>query len=100
MDNPRFVDEETMPLFQDEDYHNYGTPNTSVVEETSFSEPATKQATSTLQLNQKVKRGKLVAFYRHLNVTGNLDLIDLDRFMRMTDPKKVATIFEFYNGDR
>ena len=26
MDNPRFVDEETIPLFQDEDYDNYGTP--------------------------------------------------------------------------
>ena len=25
MDNPRFADEETIPLVQDEDYHNYGT---------------------------------------------------------------------------
>ena len=100
MDNPRFVDKETIPLFQDEDYDNYGTPDTSGVEETSFSKPATTQATSTLQLNQNVKRGQLVALYRHLKVRGNLDLIDLDRFMRMTDPKNVATIFEFYNGDR
>ena len=36
MDNPRFVDEETIPLVQDEDYDNYGTPNTSRVDETSF----------------------------------------------------------------
>ena len=56
MDNPRFVDKETIPLFQDEDYDNYGTPDTSGVEETSFSKPATTQATSTLQLNQNIKR--------------------------------------------
>ena len=41
-----------------------------------------------------------MALYRHLNVTGNLDLIDLDRFKFMRDPKKGATIFEFYIGDR
>ena len=95
MDNPRFLDEETIPLFQDEDYGNYSTPNTSKVDETSFSELATTQATSTLQLNQKVKRDKLVSLYRHLNVTGNLDLIDLDRFKLMTDRKNGAKIFEF-----
>ena len=47
--------EETIPLVQDEDYHNYGTPNTSMVDETSFMEPDTTEATSTLSLNQKVK---------------------------------------------
>ena len=55
MDNPRFVDGETIPLVQDKDYDNYGTPNTSRVDETSFTEPATTEATSTLRLNQKVK---------------------------------------------
>ena len=66
----------------------------------SFTEPGTTEATSTLRLNQKAKRDKLAALYRHLNVTGNLDLIDLDRFKLTTDPKKGAAIFEFYNGDR
>ena len=47
-----------------------------------------------------MKRDKLTALYRHLKVTGNLDLIDLDWFRLTTDPKKGATIFEFYNGDR
>ena len=42
----------------------------------------------------------MVALYRHLNITGNLDLIDLNRFKLTRDPKKGATIFEFYNGDR
>ena len=48
----------------------------------------------------KVKQDKLAALYRHLNVTDNLDLINLDRFKLTTDVKKEATIFEFYNGDR
>ena len=47
MDNPRFVDKETIPLVQDEDYDNYGTPNTSRADETSFAEPDTTEATST-----------------------------------------------------
>ena len=49
MDNPRFVNEETIPLVQDKDCDNYGTPNTSRVDETSFTEPDTTEATSTLQ---------------------------------------------------
>ena len=56
MDNPRFVNEEEMPLVQDENYDNYGTPNTSRVDETSFTEPDATETTSTLRLNQKVKR--------------------------------------------
>ena len=99
MDHPRFVDEETIPLV-DEDYDNYGTPKTSRVDETSFTEADTTEATSTLRLKQKVKRHKLAALYRHLNITGNLDLMNLDRFKLTRDPKKAATIFEFYNGHR
>ena len=95
-----FADKEYIPLIQEEDYDNCGTPNTSRVDETSFIEPDTTEATSTLRLNQKVKRDKLAALYRYLNVTGNLDLIDLDRFKLSRGPKKGATIFEFYNGDR
>ena len=62
MYNPRFVDEETIP-FVDEDCGNYSTPNTSRVDETSFMEPATTEATSTLPLTQKIKRDKLAALY-------------------------------------
>ena len=75
MDNSRFFDEETIPLV-DEDYDDYNTRNTSRVDETSFTEPAATEATSILRLNQKVQRDKLTALYRHLKVTGNLDLID------------------------
>ena len=81
MDNPRFVDEETIPLVQEEDYDDYITPDTSRVDETSFMEPDATEATSTLQLRQKVKRDKITALYRHLNVTGDPSLADIDRIM-------------------
>ena len=38
--------------------------------------------------------------YRHLNITGNPDPINFDRFGFATDLKKGATVFEFYNGDK
>ena len=68
MNNSRFIDDETILLVQDEDYDNYSTPNTSRIDETSFTEPDTTEATSTLRLKQRVKRDKLAALYRHLNV--------------------------------
>ena len=93
-----FVDEENIPMiYQDEDYDDYNTLNTIRIDETSFTVPGNTEATSTLRLMQKVKRDKLAALYRHLNVTVNLDLIDIGRF-KLT--KKGATIFEFYADDR
>ena len=97
MDNPVFVDEGTIPMVhQDEDYDDYNTPNTSRMDETSFIEPSTTEATSTLRLRQKVKQDKITALYRHLNVTGDIYLIDLERFRLTKDPKKVVTIFGFF----
>ena len=81
MDNSKFVDEETIPLVQDEDYDDYKTPDTSRVGETSFAEPDATEATSILRLRQKVQQDKLTALYRHLNVTGNPGLADIDQFM-------------------
>ena len=60
MDNPRFVDEETIPLVQDEDYDDYKTPDTSRIDETSFTEPDATKPTSILQLRQKVKPVMLI----------------------------------------
>ena len=57
----------------------------------TFTEADTIETTSTLRLKQKVKRDKLAVLYKHLNVTGNLDLINLDRFRRTTDPKRSHT---------
>ena len=55
MDNPIFVDDEAIPLVQDEDYDDYNRSDTSRVDETLFTEPDTTEATSTLQLRQKIK---------------------------------------------
>ena len=50
MDNPIFVHEETISMVhQDEDYDDYNKPNTSRIDKTSFTEPDTAEATSTLQ---------------------------------------------------
>ena len=81
IDNPRFVDEESIPLVQDEDYESYNTSNTSKIDETSFTEPDATEATSILQLRLKVKRDKIDALYRHLKVTGDPGLADIDQFM-------------------
>ena len=94
-----FVDEEDIPMVhQDDDYDDYETPNTSRIDETSFTVPT--ESTSTLRLRQKVKRDKINALYRQLNATGNQDLNDLDQFKLTKDSKKGVTIFEFYNGAR
>ena len=66
IDNHGFVDEETIPLVQDEDYDDYNTPDTIRVDNTSFAKPDTTEVTSTLQLRQKVKRDKITALYRDL----------------------------------
>ena len=102
MDNPTFVDEENIPMVHDEEDYDerYDTPNVSRVDETSFLEPGTTEVTSTVRLKQKLKRAKINALYKHLNVAGNPDLIDLDRYKLTKDPKKGVTILEFYNGDR
>ena len=91
MENPTFVDEENIPMVHqdnEEDYdERYDTPDTSRVDETSFIEPDTTEATSTLRLRQKVKRDKIVSLYRYLGVTGDPGIADLDRFTIRKDLK-------------
>ena len=100
MNNPLFVNREDIPMVhKDDDYDDYNTSNTSRVNETSFMVPDTTEATSTLRLRQKVKRNKIIALHRHLNVTGDIGLIDLHGFSLTTGPKNRVTVFEFYNGD-
>ena len=97
MDNPRYIDKETIPLVhQDKDYDDYNIPNTSRIEETSFIEPDATEATSTLQLRQRVKRGKNTAFYRHLSVTDDPGLADIGRFM-IKKIQKQATLTCFFS---
>ena len=42
----------------------------------------------------------MTALYWHLNVTGDIDLINLDQFRLTKDLKKRVTVVEFYKGDR
>ena len=97
MDNPTFVNEEDVPMVHqdDDDYDDYNTPNTSRADETSFTVTDTTEATSTLRVTQKVKRNKITALYRHLNVMGDIDLIDLDQFRLTMDPKKGSQFLSF-----
>ena len=100
MDNPG-IDEDNIPLLHtdpdDEDYDDCKTPNTSRTGEKSFIVPGSteKETISTLRLKQKVIWDKLAVLYRHLNVTDNLVLINLDQLKLAAVPKKRATIFEF-----
>ena len=96
MDNPRFADEETISLAQDEDYDLYNTTDTSRVDERSFTEPDTTEAISTLQLRQKVKRDNITALYRHLNLIEDPNLADIDRFM-IKKIQKQATLTCFFS---
>ena len=101
MENPTIVDEENIGLVhQDEDcYDNYRTPDTSREDEASSMEADTTKATSTLQLRQEVKRDKLTALYRHLNITGYAGLEDIDRFMIKQNSKTGNTDLLFLDGN-
>ena len=84
----------------EEDYDDYGRPDTSRVDETSFTVPDSTEATSTLRLRQKVKRDKIVSLYRYLSMTGGPSLADLDQF---TIKKKLKTgniELLFLDGDK
>ena len=61
-------------------------------------------ATSTLQLRQEVKLDKILALYRHLDMTDDPGHNDLNRFM-IKKKKKKATLTSFFstvitNGNR
>ena len=96
MENPTFIDEENIPMIHqdNDDYDDYNTPNTSRVGETSFIEPDATEATSTLQLRQKVKQDKTNALYKHLNVTAGPGLTNIDRFMiKKIQKRAIPTCF-------
>lgn len=106
-----FVDNKNIPLVthqdedrkvdHDDDCDEYNTLNTRV-EETTFKNLSSseKRSIPTLQFRQKVKWDNLAAFYRHLNVTGDRDLINLDQFNYVKNTKKGTIILEFYNDDK
>ena len=92
MDNLRIVDQETITLVQDEDYDDDNTPNTSRVDETSFTGPEATDATSK---RQKVKQDKITRFFKHLNVASDPGLADIDQFM-IKKYSKTATLNCFF----
>ena len=97
MENPTFIDEEDIPMVnKDEaDDYDYRTPNTNRMDDTSFTVDTT-EATST-QLRQKVKQDKLSALYRHLNVTANPGLAEIDQFMIKKKNQKQVTLTCFFS---
>ena len=100
MDNPIFVDEEDIPMVhQDNDYDDY-TSDTGRVDETSFTEPATTEATSTLRLRQKLKRDKISSLYRYLGMTGDPGIADLERFVMKKNSKTGNIEVLFLDGNK
>ena len=100
MDNPTFVDEETIRMVhQDDDeyYDDYNTPNTSRVDEASFTEPDTAEATSAWRLRQKLKRDKISALYKHSNVTADPGLADIGSIYDQKKFQKQATLTCFFS---
>ena len=76
MDNPVFVDEEDIPLIDDDDYDDelrYDTPETSRIEETSFT---TEQPVVRLRQRQRLLHDYIEDLYRYLEVDpGNINLV-------------------------
>ena len=64
MDNLGF-EEDIQMTHQDDDYDDYKIPDTSKIDETSFTVPDTTEVTSTLRLRQKLKRDKIVSVHRY-----------------------------------
>ena len=65
---------------------------------TLFTVPDPTEATSILR--QKVKRNKITALYRHLNVTGDPGLTDIDRFIIKKNSKAGNTDLLFLDGNK
>ena len=52
-----------------------------------------------LQLRQKAKRDKIIALYRHLNVTVDSDVADIDQFMIKKNSKTGNIDLIFLGGN-
>ena len=102
MENPILADNENIPLVthhstdrdDNKDFGDYNTGNTCRVDQTSSITPSLQdnRPTSLLRLRQRVKGDKLATLYRHLNVTGDLDLVDTDCFKLKKKSQKQTTL--------
>ena len=99
MDNPTFVHDEDIPLINDDDDYDeeesrYDTPDSSRIEETSF----TEQPAVRLRQRNRLLRNYLEDLYKYLDVDGNIDLVDTSLF-KVEKSKSGAVEFSFYNGE-
>ena len=97
MDNPTFVHDEDIPLIDDdydEEESRYDTPDSSRIEETSF----TEQPAVRLRQRNRLLRNYLEDLYKYLDVDGNIDLVDTSLF-KVEKSKSGAVEFSFYNGE-
>ena len=96
MDNPRFVDDENIPLIDEDDYSRYDTPDTSRIEETSFTQETEQPV---IKLRQRVLRDHIIELYRYLDVDPrNVDLVNTNLF-KVEESKSGAVELSFYNGE-
>ena len=85
---------------QDDDYDDYKIPDTSRIDETSFTVPDTTEVTSTLRLRQKLKQDKIVSVYRYLDVIGDPGLADVDQFIIKKNSKTGNIELLFLDGNK
>ena len=99
MDNLGF-EEDIQMTHQDDDYDDYKIPDTSRIDETSFTVPDTTEVTSTLRLRQKLKRDKIVSVHRYLDVIGDPGLADVDQFIIKKNSKTGNIELLFLDGNK
>ena len=99
MDNLGF-EEDIQMTHQDDDFDDYKIPDTSRIDETSFTVPDTTEVTSTLRLRQKLKQDKIVSVYRYLDVIGDPGLADVDQFIIKKNSKTGNIELLFLDGNK
>ena len=92
--------DEDIPLIDDYDDYNddsrYDTPETSRIEETSFT---TEQPAVRLRQRQRLLHDYIEDLYRYLDVDpGNIDLVNPD-FFKVEKSKSGAVELCFFNGE-
>ena len=101
-DNPVFVHDEDIPHINDEDDYDYkesryDTPDTSRIEETSFT--TTEHPEVSLKQRQRLVHDSIENLYSYLDVDpGNINLLNPDLF-KVKKSKSVAVKLRFFNGE-
>ena len=83
-----------MMIMMNEEESRYDTPDSSRIEETSF----TEQPAVRLRQRNRLLRNYLEDLYKYLDVDGNIDLVDTSLF-KVEKYKSGAIKLSFYNGE-